>query len=512
VSGRARADRERRGGRPLRRRNGAGGPAPRREAPPPPRAARPRPAAGRAEIWNEKRLLLATCAKGVPPYLKREIEAAGLPVLGERVAGIESEGTLADAMRLNLRLRTAQRVLLLLQSFEAVHPDALYREVNRFPWEQWLAPDGYFSVRVSVNTPAVRDERFAALRCKDAIADRLRARCWRRPDSGPAHDRFVVFLYWSERRCRVYLDSSGEPLSRRGYRRLPGKAPMQETLAAATILATRWDGRGHFVNPMCGSGTLAIEAALLALNRAPGLLRSNFGFMHVAGFPRAAWERLTREAEGEARTAPAGRILASDLDPQAVNTARENARAAGVERFIEFSAGDFADCVPPPGGGVVLMNPEYGQRLGETDALRALYPRIGDFFKQKCQGYTGYVFTGNLELAKTIGLRTSRRLTFFNGELECRLLQYDLYAGTRRRFGAPQAQDGEQQQAVLQGEDGRQGAGGDDHAAQPQARQERVQQKDVHPPARAPGRRQSQAREQGRDQGVATRRVRGRQP
>ena len=389
-----------------------------------------------ARPWSsQKHLVLVTCAKGIPPCLKTELEAAGFPILGERVAGIETECTLEECMRLNLTLRTGQRVFLLLQSFEATHPDVMYRRVNAFPWEEWLAGDGYLSVHSAVSTPTIRDGRFANLRCKDAIVDRMRERCGRRPDSGSAQDRFVVFLYWRDRQCRVYLDTSGEPLARRTYRKNPWKAPMQETLAAAVVMATGWDRRLHFVNPMCGSGTLAIEAALMALNRPPALRRTNFGFMHVAGFPGEKWDRLRREAERASLRRPAGRIAASDVNPHAVGAARQNARLAGVEEFIEFAVCDFAATPLPPGGGVVVMNPEYGARLGQESELRTLYARIGDFFKQNCQGRTGYVFTGNLDLAKTIGLRTSRRITFFNGEIECRLLQFNLYEGTRRKFG-----------------------------------------------------------------------------
>ena len=402
------------------------------------RDVRPTPsAAGPARPWSARRhLILVTCAKGIPPALKAEVEQAGFPILQERVAGIETEGTLEDCMRLNLGLRTGQRVLLMVQSFEAVHPDALYRRVSDFPWEEWLAGDGYLCVNSSVSTAAIRDARFAALKCKDAIVDRIRERRGRRPDSGSDPGRFVVFLYWRDRECRVYVDTSGEPLARRAYRKLPWKAPMQETLAAAAVMATRWDRRAPFVNPMCGSGTLAIEAALLAMDRPPALLRANFGFMHVAGFPRGKWEQLRTGAAARAARRPPGRIVATDRHADAVKAARLNARAAGVEEFIEFGVCDFAETPLPPEGGVVMLNPEYGERMGEESELRALYPRIGDFFKQKCLGRTGYVFTGNLELAKTIGLRTSRRIPFFNSEIECRLLQYDLYEGTRRTFGA----------------------------------------------------------------------------
>jgi putative N6-adenine-specific DNA methylase len=207
---------------------------------------------------------------------------------------------------------------------------------------------------------------------------------------------------------------------------------MQETLAAAVVLASGWDGRGSFVNPMCGSGTLAIEAALIALHKAPGLLRSNFGFMHLKGYNESPWEALRRGARMETRRSLDGRIIATDISPEAVRAARKNAKTAGVDHLIDFSVCDYSETGVPGGGGVVMVNPEYGERLGKVRELEIIYKGVGDFFKQKCKGYMGYIFTGNLELAKKVGLRTKRRIPFFNSNIECRLLEYDLYEGSRK--------------------------------------------------------------------------------
>jgi putative N6-adenine-specific DNA methylase len=183
---------------------------------------------------------------------------------------------------------------------------------------------------------------------------------------------------------------------------------------------------------MCGSGTLAIEAAWLATNRAPGLLREDFGFKHLLGFDPVAWARQRAAALDGIRPAPAGKIVATDIRPKAVEAARRNARDAGVESLIAFRVCDFAETAIPEGGGVVVLNPEYGERMGDAENLAGTYERIGDFLKQRCAGCRGYVFTGSPTLAKAVGLRTSRRIPFFNSRIECRLLQYDLYAGTRR--------------------------------------------------------------------------------
>jgi putative N6-adenine-specific DNA methylase len=207
---------------------------------------------------------------------------------------------------------------------------------------------------------------------------------------------------------------------------------MQETLAAAVIMASGWHGNGHFINPMCGSGTIAIEAAMIRRNSAPGMLRENFGFMHVRGFDRAGWNRTLEEAKKQIKKISPYKIIATDSDRGAVTAAKKNARSAGVEQDIVFQVCDYKETPIPSGGGVVMLNPAYGERLGRNHQLETVYKEIGDFFKHYCQGYRGYVFTGNLAMAKKIGLRTKRRLQFFNGKIECRLLEYDLYAGSLR--------------------------------------------------------------------------------
>ena len=379
-----------------------------------------------------KTKILITCPKGIPPFLKQELLLLHYPVLGEYIAGVETEGTIDDCMRLNLFIRTGHRVLFLLKEFRADNADELYRELSGIPWEEYTPDDGYLCVTSSVDNPSMKDTRFANLKCKDAIVDRIKEKRGQRPDAGPARDRSVVHLYWKDERCSVYLDTSGEPLSRRGYRKIPLGAPMQETLAAAVVIATGWNGSGNFINPMCGSGTLAIEAALIALKRAPGILRSNFGFMHIKGFNEALWNELRDKANKGAEKSFPGTIIATDIDPGAIEAARKNAATAGVAHLIEFGVCNFADSLMPEGGGFVVLNPEYGERMGETALLENTYGSIGDYFKQKCRGYTGYVFTGNPSLAKKVSLKPKRSLQFFNSGIECRLLEYELYEGSRK--------------------------------------------------------------------------------
>jgi len=385
----------------------------------------------------DKSPILITCPKGIPPYLRKEILSIGFPVLSETVSSVETEGTLDDTLRLNLFLRTGHRVLFLIKEFFAESPDQLYEHAHRIEWERYFHKDNYLCVTSSVDHPTITDSRFANLKCKDAIVDRFYRKFSQRPDSGPKRDGVVVHLYWRGKQCRLFLDTSGEPLSKRGYRKIPLQAPMQETLAAAAMLATGWEGTGNFINPMCGSGTLAIEATMIALDRAPGLLRSNYGFMHLKGFNQPLWEKLKKEARALAKKLIQGKIIATDISPKAIEAAKKNAMTAGVDQFIEFRVCDFSETPVPEGGGVIMLNPPYGERMGEIRQLEGLYKGIGDFFKKKCQGYWGYIFTGNFPLAKKVGLRTRRKLPFFNGEIECRLLEYELYEGSKKNVLLP---------------------------------------------------------------------------
>jgi len=364
-------------------------------------------------------------------YVKQELTDLGYPIIEESHAGVFTEGTIADTMRMNLYMRTASRVLYLLKECSASTPEDLYYHTSKIPWES-IVPhkNGYVSVISSIDTPSIDNTQYANVKCKDAIVDRIRSKTGNRPDSGSETDYSVVFLYWKDTDCYIYLDTSGTPLSRRGYRMMPHAAPMRETLAAATVLATRWDKKSAFVNPMCGSGTLIIEAALIGTNRAPGLLRNNFGFMHIQNYDIQLWQSMKEAAQKEIIPFN-GRLIASDRDAKAVQATRENAKRAGVGNLISVSRCDFKETEIPYDNGVIMLNPEYGERLGDTENLQSVYREIGNFFKQRCSGYYGYIFTGNLDLAKNIGLKTKRRIEFYNADIDCRLLEFELYDGKK---------------------------------------------------------------------------------
>jgi putative N6-adenine-specific DNA methylase len=387
------------------------------------------------KLFETPQPLFLTCNNRLSPWLEQEVKALSYKVEKTTPTGVALRGTLADCIRLNLNLRCASQVLLSLKAFHCDSPDELYGVLVNLPWEQLLLPTGHFSVTSNVYHPSIRNDMFANVRVKDAIVDRLRRKTGSRPRTGSELSGAVIALYWKNTEAQIFFDTSGETLAKHGYRKLPGKAPMLEALSAAAIYASGWDGASPFVNPMCGSGTLAIEAALIATRRSPGLLRSNYSFMHTRGYDSAVYEQEKKRIEAQVIEPANLQIIATDLNREAVRVAAINASVAGVDKYLDFSVCDFADTPVPEGkNGVVMFNPEYGERLGEVAELEKTYARMGDFLKQKCQGYKGGIFTGNLDLAKKIGLRASRRIEFFNGKIDCRLLLYEMYEGTKRVF------------------------------------------------------------------------------
>ncbi|MDB5191916.1 MAG: methyltransferase [Segetibacter sp.] len=385
------------------------------------------------KIFNAASTIIITCNKRITPFLKQEVEELGFTVERSFPSGIQLWGSMQDCTRLNLNLRCASQVLFSIKSFTADNPNDVYKELVEISWEEIIKPDGYFTITSNVDHPSIKTSLFANVKVKDAIVDRLREKTGSRPNSGPDMNQAVFNLYWKEQYAEIFIDTSGETLAKHGYRKIPGKAPMLEALAAANIYATKWDRNSPFINPMCGSSTLAIEAALIATNRRPGLFRTNYAFMHIIGFDNSMYE-AERQKLDEQVTEPSGlKVIATDLSEDAINISKINAGAAGVDHLIEFEVCDFEKTnVLENGGGVVFLNPEYGERLGVEVELQETYKRIGDFLKQKCKGYTGYIFTGNLELAKKIGLKAKRRIEFYTSKIDCRLLEYELYTGTKR--------------------------------------------------------------------------------
>ena len=407
------------------------------------------------KLWTDQNLpIIISCAKQLSQWTEREVVAMGYEPIEVTENTVVVRGDMRDVMRLNLFLRTAHRVLVPLLRTTCRNIRDLYEAVRSIDWENHLEPDGYFSVSSVVHNFTIRDTRIPSLYTKDAIVDRMREKCQRRPDSGGENIGAAVFVYWEKNEAIIYLDTSGEPLSKRGYRKIPGSAPMQETLAAACIMAMGWNKRSPFLSPMCGSGTPAIEAAMMAMNRAPGALKGHFAFQsikdysriipgesaptvaprqHAGASPEQIWKELVLEAKAHETTTDLPKIVATDISPEAVENAHSNAIAAGVAPYIDFKACDFADTPipptsnlqPPTSRGVVFFNPEYGIRLGDPKELAPVYERIGTFMNKCCRGWTGALITGNPDLARLVNLYYKTRIPFFNGPIDCRLFLYE---------------------------------------------------------------------------------------
>lgn len=385
------------------------------------------------DIFNITRKITITCNNRLSTYLQEEVESLGFKITKKYNTGVELDGTLEDCIKLNLNLFCASQVLFSIKKFQAANADDLYKHVYQIAWENILPHEGYFSVTSHVYNDSIRTPLFANVKVKDAIVDKIKSKIGVRPNSGPETDAAVVHLFWREDEAEIFLDTSGDTLAKHGYRKIPGKAPMLEALAAGVVRATKWDRNSPFVNPMCGSGTLAIEAALWATDRKPGLFRLNYSFMHFIGYDAEVFYEERRKLKQAIKKGLNFKIIASDISKEAVEISKINAKLAGVLDLIDFEVCDFEETtLPKDTPGVLVFNPEYGERLGVHSKLEQTYARMGDFMKKEAEGYLGYIFTGNPDLAKKIGLRASKRIEFYNGKLDCRLLEYELYKGTKK--------------------------------------------------------------------------------
>lgn len=376
---------------------------------------------------------MATAAAGVEPVLMAELAGLGISESKQTRGGLAFYSSLELAYRACLWSRTASRVLLELETFAATDTQALAAGVQAFPWEEHLAADGTLSIEFSGSGPGIHHSHYGAQRVKDAIVDRFRARYGQRPSVAVHQPAVRLHVRWRDGQATLSLDLSGDSLHRRGYRVATVIAPLKETLAAALLLKAGWPplaaAGAPLLDPFCGSGTLAIEAAWMAGDQAPGLLRSYWGFSGWLGHVPALWNRLLAEAR-ERREAGRTRIptlWASDHDPQAVQATTRNAERAGVTQQIQIARRDWAEVAPPTvEPGLLITNPPYGERLGDLRESAALYTQLGDRLKQHFSGWRAAVLAGSAELGQQMGIRAIKTNVFHNGPLECRLLQFQI--------------------------------------------------------------------------------------
>ena len=372
------------------------------------------------------RTYFAACGKGLEPAVETELTELGTQDVQVRRGGVSFRGDRRVAYATNLWLRSAIRVQEELLRRQVWNPDELYDAVASLDWDRYVTPDQTLKVSASVrDTPQIRHSGYAALTVKDAVVDVVRERHGRRPSVDTKDPDLLLKLVLQGGRLLLYRDLSGTSLHKRGWRPIQVKSPLNEATAAGLLVITGWDRRSALVDPMCGSGTFPIEAAMMATDRAPGLGR-RFAFERWLDFDPDLWASLIEDAEARIRPTLDFVIEGADHHAGALALARKGARAAGVEHVVRFVESDVADYVPSAKPKLVVSNPPYGERIGKDDA-EASWSKLGVFLRERCGGATAWVLSGNKALSRHLGLRTSRRVPVMNGPIECRFLRYEMH-------------------------------------------------------------------------------------
>jgi putative N6-adenine-specific DNA methylase len=374
----------------------------------------------------------SACPRGLETVLLGELGRLGAREIAAVDGGVRFAGELALSYAVNLESRIASRVLWQVSHQPYRSERDIFEAARKLPWNDWFPVTHAIRVDVSAIRAPVRSLDFVTLRVKDAVCDAFREKCGSRPDVDTRSPDVRIQVFLSATHCTIYLDTSGEPLFKRGYRKEAGDAPLRENLAAGILALSGWDAASPLLDPMCGSGTFLAEAAMIAIDRAPGLERA-FAFEKLSSFDAKAWQKLLQAARTRVRRPETLAIYGSDRYGDALKLARANLAALGVESLVTLKQADVLEMPPPAPTGVIVTNPPYGVRLQDQQALAELYPKLGDALKKKYAGWTAYIFTADLRLAKLIGLSPSRRTPLYNGALECRLFEFRLVSGGMRR-------------------------------------------------------------------------------
>ncbi len=382
----------------------------------------------------------APCPRGLEQPLVAELTALGATYVTPREGGVGFAGPLAIAYHANLESRVASRILWRVGHGRYRNEDELYDFAAGIDWARHFTVGRTLRVDVAATRSPLQSLEFATLKIKDAVCDRFRAGSGKRPSVDKQRPDVRVHAYLTDREATFYLDTSGEALFKRGYRRDTEAAPLRENLAAGLIALSGWTPGTPLLDPMCGSGTIPIEAAFIAADRAPGLART-FGFQKLSWFDGPTWQRIRQHAHDRVKHAVEPVIFASDSDPRAVDRCRANLAAAGVAEYVAVETADVRERAAPAPAGILIANPPYGVRLESDGDLTALYPQLGDGLKRHFPGWTAYLLTGDPRLAKLIGLKPSRRTPLWNGAIECRLYRFDIVAGRPTRPAVAAATD-----------------------------------------------------------------------
>jgi len=377
---------------------------------------------------NRSESFFASAPRGLESLLLQELSSLGGKDLKETPGGVAFSGTWETCYRANLWSRIASRVLWKVGDFQYKNETDLYEAAKAVDWTQYFAVQNKIRVNVTAQKSPLKSLEFATLKVKDAVCDRFREKLGSRPDVDRASPDVRIHVYLEEDKGILYLDTSGDALFKRGWRMDIAEAPIRENLAAGIIMLSGWKFDQPLLDPMCGGGTLLSEAAAMARGRAPGAKRS-FGFEKLRIFDSKLWERIKKERTIEP-VEP--RLYGSDTDPEALQAARRNLGAAGVERWVKLEQSDVLQRAAPESAGVLVANPPYGERIGSAEELAAFYPELGHALKKRFAGWNCFFFTADFRLAKLIRLQPSRRTPLWNGSLECRLYEFRVISGSNR--------------------------------------------------------------------------------
>ncbi len=375
-------------------------------------------------------LMLAKTMTGLEEILANELHEIGATEIEIFNRAVSFKGDTAIMYKANYWCRTALHILKPITSFYIRREEDLYKKIYDIKWEEYLNASGTLAVDAVVNASVMNHSHYAALKTKDAIVDRFRDLTERRPSVDTENPDVRVNIHLFKNLCNVSIDSSGYSLHKRGYRIKTGAAPISEVLAAGIILLSGWDKQSNFIDPMCGSGTIVCEAALIANNIPPGYYRKSFGFEKWKDFDSKLWEDIKTEALSQ-QTEFENEIVGSDISRESIAIALENAKSAKLHKDIIFNVSSFEEQIPPEGGGVMVTNPPYGERIVPEDIIK-LYQEIGNGLKKNYKGYNAWIISSDMNTLKFIGLRPTRKITLFNGPLECRLVKFEIYEGSKR--------------------------------------------------------------------------------
>jgi len=372
---------------------------------------------------------LAKTLFGIEPYLTEELIRLGAREVTPLNRAVSFYGDNAMLYKANLHCRLALNILKPIHVFKAKNEEQFYNLVRAIRWEDYLTIQQTFAIDATVHSEVFRHSKYIALKAKDAIADYFRDKTGVRPSVNTITPDVKLNLHISGTTCTLSLDSSGDSLHKRGYRRSHTDAPINEVLAAAMVVISGWQPHQTLLDPFCGSGTILIEAAQIAANVAPGLLRKTFGFMNWQDFDKKLWENIRHDAQQAVIDEPEARIYGSDISGKAIRIACENVENAHTDDMIRLLTKPFGQRTPPnPEGGYIITNPPYGERIG-AENMSAFYKAIGDKLKQDFAGYKVYIISSNLETMKSFGLKPTKKWTLFNGGLECTFREYELFKG-----------------------------------------------------------------------------------